>query len=136
VSADGYLEEVHERTQIQRFGQSARYTADGKIWVDIPPGTTASMNIWGFTPDLFPELGTRFLRFLRENMNNPKSEFFLPEVVQDLIRERRATVKVLPANEQWFGVTHQQDRHRVQQAIQDLIRRGVYPENLWRDSAA
>lgn len=134
VTTDGYLKEVLERTQIQRFGPSARYTVDGETWVDIPPGTTASMNIWGFTPDLFPELGTRFLRFLRENMNNLKSEFFLPEVVQELIRERRAKVKVLPANEQWFGVTHQQDRPRVQHTIQYLIRRGSYPENLWGDN--
>jgi NDP-sugar pyrophosphorylase family protein len=135
VDPQGYLVEIHERTRISRFDGAIRYTEDGQHWVDVPRDTTASMNIWGFTPDLFDELEARFPLFLEANRHNLlKAEFFLPEVVGDLIREKRATVKVLPANDRWFGVTYQEDRSRVKQAIQNLIRGGVYPERLWQDS--
>jgi hypothetical protein len=90
------------------------------------------MNAWGFTPGMFDELSARFPRFLEENGDNIlRVEFFLPEIVGDLIKEGRARVKVLPTQERWLWVTYRQDRPQVQQAITDLIRRGIYPENLW-----
>jgi hypothetical protein len=90
------------------------------------------MNMWGFTPSLFSELETRFLPFLRENDDDIlKAEYFLPEAVGDLVAEGKATVRVLPTDEQWFGVTYRQDRLRVKHAIQDLVGRGIYPDNLW-----
>jgi bifunctional N-acetylglucosamine-1-phosphate-uridyltransferase/glucosamine-1-phosphate-acetyltransferase GlmU-like protein len=132
VDENGFLREIHERTRIRQFGQVARYSEDGVAWIDIPPAAVASLNMWGFTPGLFSELEARFPRFLRESTANlEKAEFFLPEVVGNLIREGKAKVKVLPTQERWFGVTYQQDRPQVKQAIQDLIGQGVYPENLW-----
>lgn len=133
VGQDGYLVEIHERTRIEKFGEISKYTEDGEHWVEIPKGTIVSMNMWGFTPSLFSELEARFPQFLQKNSDNiQEAEYFLPDVVDDLLKETKATVKVLSANERWYGVTYQQDKPRVKQAIRDLIRRGVYPENLWR----
>jgi hypothetical protein len=89
------------------------------------------MNFWGLTPSLFDELEERLPRFLAQNTENLKSEFLLPNLVGDLVREKRARVKVLPTDERWFGVTYQADRPRVQAAVRDLIAQGRYPENLW-----
>lgn len=132
VDQDGFLVEIRERTHVRRFDEVAKYTEDGRHWFEIPQGSTASMNIWGFTPDLFSKLETRFSDFLEQNSDNlEKAEFFLPNVVGDLIREGKARVRVLPTNESWFGVTYQQDRPQVKKAIRDLLRQGVYPESLW-----
>jgi len=134
VDQDGFLVEIHERTRIEKFGEISKYTEGGEHWVEIPKGSIVSMNMWGVTPSLFSELEARFPRFLQKNSDNiQKAEYFLPDVVDDLLKETRATVKVLSTNERWYGVTYQQDKPRVKQAIRDLIRRGVYPENLWSD---
>jgi hypothetical protein len=132
VDEGGYLLGVRERTRIQRFGDSVRYTEDGENWVEIPSETTVSLNMWGFTPSLFSELESHFLPFLQENAGNIlKAEYFLPEAVGALVREGKATVRVLNTDERWFGVTYKADRAMVEQAVRDLIRQGVYPENLW-----
>jgi len=132
VDQDGYLVEIHERTRIEKFGQVTRYTEDGENWVKIPLASPVSMNAWGFTPSLFYELEPTFHHFLLENRDNiQKAEFLLPEVVGELLQEGRVTVKVLPADNRWFGVTYQQDMPWVKQQVRNLIRRGVYPEVLW-----
>jgi hypothetical protein len=134
VDAGGYLQEIHERTRIEKFGAAAKYTEDGQNWVAIPKGSTVSMNTWGFTPTMFLELDALFPRFLQASRANIlNAEFFLPEVIGALIRENRATVKVLPSNEQWFGITYREDRPRVEMAIRDLVRRGTYPKDLWAE---
>jgi hypothetical protein len=132
VDAGGYLQEIHERTRIEKFGATAKYTEDGQNWIEIPRGSTISMNMWGFSPSLFLELEAMFPRFLRANWaNNLKAEFYLPEAVGALLRENRATVKVLPSDAQWYGITYREDRPRVEKAIGEMVRRGVYPEDLW-----
>lgn len=132
LDQNGYLVEIRERTRVARFGPGARYTEDGEHWIEIPPGTPVSMNMWGFTPSLFSELDARFRRFLQEHRTDLLSaEFYLPEVVGALVREGRATVRVLSSHEPWFGITYQEDRPRVEKAIGDLIRQGVYPAKLW-----
>jgi hypothetical protein len=132
VDEDGFLVEIHERTRIQQFGRVAKYTENGEAWIEIPHDSVASMNIWGFTPSLFAGLEARFGRFLQDNTANiEKAEFFLSEAVGDMVREGQARVRVLPTADRWSGVTYQQDRPRVKQGIQDLIRQGVYPANLW-----
>jgi UTP-glucose-1-phosphate uridylyltransferase len=134
VDPDGFLLEIRERTRIQKFGEAAKYTEDGRNWIVIARGTTASMNMWGFTPSLFRELEDRLPRFLEANSDKLESaEFFLPNVIGDLIREKKARVKVLPTDDRWFGITYQQDKLDVKQALRDLIRDGVYPANLWAD---
>jgi hypothetical protein len=132
VDKDGFLVGIRELTRIERSGDDARYTEDGKTWAELPGESVVSMNMWGFTPSLFTELETHFLPFLRENDDDIlKTEYFLPEAVGELIVEGKATVRVLPTDEQWFGVTYQQDKLRVKRRIQELVDRGVYPDDLW-----
>lgn len=137
VTSDGYLEEVNERTRIEMVDGKIQYTENGEEWLPISADSTVSMNMWGFTPSFMAELEARFPDFLKKSAANPlKAEFFLPEVVNQLLQEGRARVKVLPVAEKWFGVTNPEDRPLVQAAIRDLVQRGLYPENLWAEQAA
>jgi len=134
VSEDGYLKEIHERTKIKRFDDGTKYTEDGENWVLIPEGSTVSMNMWGFTPSIFGELEARFPDFLRKNEGNlEKAEYFLPSVVDSLISSGKAVIRVLPSEEKWYGVTYKEDKPVVKKAISDMVKRGVYPANLWED---
>ncbi len=132
VTAGGFLAGVCERTRIERRSDGIAFTEDGENWVGLSPETIVSLNTWGFTTTLLAELESRFADFYRRSTDNIlRAEYFLPDVVGELIREGRATVKVLPVKERWFGVTYQADRPIVQAAIRDLIATGAYPEGLW-----
>lgn len=132
VDEEGFLTGVSERTRIERSGGIVRYAADGQGWEEIPGGSIVSLNMWGFTPGLLSELEAGFLRFLEKRAGNLlTAEYFLPDLVAGLLKEGRATVKVLPTTERWLGVTYREDVPRVKQAMRDAIRRGIYPENLW-----
>ncbi len=126
------LQEITERTKIIKSDDEVQYTENDKDWIPLPPDSTVSMNMWGFTPSFMNELSNRFPRFLEENISIPKSEFFIPSVVNDLLRENKASVTILPTREKWFGVTYREDRPAVKNAIQNLVTSGVYPDNLWR----
>ena len=132
VDNENYLVNITERTKIKKFEDAAKYTEDGESWIDIPKGSTVSMNTWGFTPSIFEELEEGFSKFLEGNKENIlKSEYFLPSVVDNLIAEGKAKVKVMTSKEQWYGVTYREDKFQVKKAINDLINRGVYPRKLW-----
>jgi dTDP-glucose pyrophosphorylase len=132
IDEAGYLLEIHERTRIEKQGRVARYGDGRGNWTEIPIDSDVSMNCWGFTPSLFSELEARFHRFLRENSRGTReAEFFLPEVIGQLVQEGRARVKVLSSKERWFGVTYPQDMAWARREIRVLIRDGVYPEALW-----
>lgn len=132
VDSQGYLTDVCERTRIEKFGQNAKYSEDeGKTWTKLVINSTVSMNLWGFTPSIFTELETSFRQFLVQMKNPQKDEFFLPEVVNHLLKTKQAMVKVIPTNERWVGVTYREDKPVVEQYIQGLVRTGLYPENLW-----
>lgn len=132
ISEDGYLLDLRERTRVQKFPDGIKYTEDGENWHPLSPDDIASMNIFGLTPSIFPELKVRFQRFLTDpGTDLSKSEFYIPEVVGALSRERKARVRVLTTEDRWFGVTYQQDRPWVQQGIKKLIEEGKYPEKLW-----
>lgn len=133
VTENGYLTGITERTKIAKTEKCAAYTEDdGKTFTDIPAGTFVSMNTWGFTPVLFDELWKRFPAFLDKALEtNPlKGEYFLPNVVGDLIGEGIASCKVLDTGERWYGVTYPQDKPVVQAAI--LGMKDKYPEQLWK----
>lgn len=132
VNENGYLKDIHERTKIQKFRDGTKYTEDGESWISISEGSIVSMNIWGFTKSLFKELEEMFPKFLDESRDNIlKAEYFLPSVIDKLIKDEKATIKVLPSKERWYGVTYKEDKPVVKQAIADLIKQGAYPENLW-----
>lgn len=132
VDENGILADIQERTKIQRNNGQVQYSEDdGKTWTDLDEDSIVSMNCWGFTPDFLEEVRRRFPAFLDENQNNLKSEFFLPFVVQDLIKEGKAEVQVLKTHDKWFGVTYKEDKAQVMAAIADKIAKGEYPASLW-----
>lgn len=131
---EGYLLDIHERTRIEKKGEYAAYTEDdGKTWTQLPKGSIVSMNMWGFTASFLKELEDRFAGFLKENLEtNPlKCEYFLPFVVDELLKEGKASVKVLRSADKWYGVTYREDKPVVMAAVQKLKDEGVYPQKLW-----
>ncbi|MGQ9491327.1 MAG: sugar phosphate nucleotidyltransferase [Anaerolineae bacterium] len=132
VDQNGYLVHAQERTRIERYGDVARYTEDGETWTVLPLDAVVSMNIWGFTPQVYGQLAESFPRFLAANAANlEKAEFYIPNFVAELIRDGRARVKVLSTPERWHGVTYAQDKPQVKTAIRELVAAGLYPEKLW-----
>ena len=131
VNREGYLEDIQERLKIRKTGEKVSYTENGSDWIEEDPESIVSMNMWGFTPGIFPELEKGFSTFLREKIEIPKSEYLLPEEVGMLVRNKKATVKVIPTAEKWFGVTYPADKPLVQKAIGILVDEGVYPKMLW-----
>jgi len=135
TSEDGKLTKITERTKIQWQGEKIVYTEnDGNTWEELPPGTIVSMNFWGFTPSMMKEMEARFPAFLDNALSeNPtKGEFFLPGVVDELIQEDKAAVKVLKSTDRWYGVTYKEDKESVVSAIKSMKENGIYPEILWK----
>ena len=131
---DGLLTGVTERTKIFKNGVDAKYTEDdGKTFTDLPGDTIVSMNLWGFTAKMIKELDERFAAFLDNAIvTNPlKGEYFLPSVVNDQLVAGTATVRVLPCEETWYGVTYREDLDSVKAAIAGMKAKGIYDENLW-----
>ena len=120
---NGMLEKVEERTKIA----DCKYTEDdGATWIDLAQDTVVSMNLWGFTPDIFEYLEHDFIEFLNEKLTVPKSEFYLPAVVSRLIDDGTKKVCVLVAEDKWYGVTYKEDKQAVVDALAKLIADGQY----------
>ncbi len=130
---NGHLTSVVERTEIMRVNGSVCYKDEKGEWVAVDDNTPVSMNMWGFTPDYFEYSDAYFKEFLSnpKNMENLKAEFFIPLMVNKLINEETATVKVLDTTSKWFGVTYAADREATVNRIQQLIKEGVYPQKLF-----
>jgi hypothetical protein len=128
--AQDNLTSVVERTHVIREDGAVKYRDDDAM-VPIPDDTPVSMNMWGFTPDYFTYSEELFKTFLKERGQELKSEFFIPLVVNHLIENRIASVKILPTTSQWFGVTYRDDRPGVVARLQALHDEGIYPSQLW-----
>ncbi len=136
ISEDGKLVDIHERTRIEKQGDKAKFTEDdGKTWTELGEDTVVSMNMWGFTKSIIEELDQRFAVFLdKELPGNPlKCEYFLPFVVDELLKEYKAEVTVLKSVDRWYGVTYKEDKETVVNAIRELKKTGIYPEKLWEE---
>lgn len=131
--ADENLTTVVERTEIMRVDGKVCYKDEEGKWVAVEDNTPVSMNMWGFTPDYFEHSDSYFKEFLSDpaTMANPKAEFFIPLMVNKLINEKTATVKVLDTTSKWFGVTYAADRESVVNKIASLVSEGVYPTHLF-----
>ena len=130
---EGHLQKIHERTHIERHEGNVAYTEDeGKTWTALPQDSTVSMNMWGFSESILKELKARFPKFLEENLpvNPMKCEYFLPFVVDELLGENKATVKVLKSMDKWYGVTYKEDKPVVVAAIQRMKDEGLYPQDF------
>jgi UTP-glucose-1-phosphate uridylyltransferase len=128
---DSFLEDVVERTHIERAADGIFYRDDSGKAFQLADQTIVSMNFWGFTPSFFQYLQEGFEAFIRTNAGNPKAEYYIPTAVNHLIKNRIATVRVLHSPGKWFGMTYKEDREIVVESIRSLIKKGIYPENLW-----
>jgi hypothetical protein len=126
------LVNVVERTHIEEKAGSVIYLDENGDEVVISKNTPVSMNMWGFTPDYFDYSEKYFKEFLIENGQKLKSEFYIPLAVNNLIVEGKATCKVLDTPSKWFGVTYAEDRSQVVLKINELVRKGVYPNKLFK----
>ena len=127
---NGYLTDVVERTKIEKVGDKIIYTEDG-VDTEISPNSPVSMNMWGFTPEYFEYVEKAFVEFLQARGQELKSEFYIPTLVNDMIRSGEATCKGLDTTSKWFGVTYAEDRPQVVMKINNLVKEGVYPEKLF-----
>jgi len=132
VDEKGHLQNVVERTSIEEKGGTIYYLNEKNEEVTLQPNTPVSMNMWGFTPDYFDYSEAYFKEFLAENGQKLKSEFYIPLAVNNLIVQKKATCLVLDTPSKWFGVTYAEDRPQVVLKINELIRKGVYPEKLFK----
>lgn len=129
-SQDGYLTGISETKDIQKVDGKAALMKDG-IPDFFPDGTLCSMNLWGYPLEFIDTLESGFRTFL-ENLEpgDLTSEYLLPDIVGQDIVEKSATVKVLPTNDHWFGMTYKEDTEPTRAAFRKLIEAGVYPPNL------
>lgn len=126
-----HLTTVVERTEIMRINGVVSYKDENGEWVGIEDNTPVSMNMWGFTPDYFNYSEEYFIDFLKENIDKPKAEYYIPLMVNKLINDGTATVEVLDTTSRWFGVTYAADRQGVVDKLPALADSGEYPSKLF-----
>ena len=131
VDADYHLTEIIERKKIFLESETIYYPDSENNKQQLSGNELVSMNFWGFTPDLFKTLDERFPDFVKDNQEDPKAEFLIPEEVQIMIANHEATVDVLTSDAHWIGVTYQEDKPTAIQSLQNLVNQGHYPNNLW-----
>ncbi len=131
VDNDGYLTDVVELTKISKRGDAAKNLAEEESIRDLTGDEIVSLNMWGFTPAIFAYLELQFIEFLNKQISVPKSEFFIPSVVDRVIKEKTAKLKVLESADAWFGVTYREDKPMVVANIQKLVDEGIYPGKLF-----
>ena len=134
IDENGYLVKITERTQIEKYDGGIHYTEDGETWTDLPEDTIVSMNLMGLMPSFLKETRDRFPAFLDKALaENPlKGEYFLPSIVQQLLSEGKATMKVLTSPDKWYGVTYAADKPVVVSALKAMTEQGLYPDGLWK----
>ncbi|WP_456463935.1 sugar phosphate nucleotidyltransferase [Lutibacter sp.] len=131
VDEKGYLTGITERTHIEKIDGVLKFKDENGNFTPISEDTIVSMNFFGFTPKYFEISKSLFENFLEKNYKEPKTEFFIPLVVNYVIVNNIATMEVLKSNARWFGVTYKQDKEHVTFEIQNLKDKGFYPTNLW-----
>ncbi len=124
---DEKLDTVIETDNIQKIDEDISSDRD----INLDGSEPVSMNVWGFTPNLFDYLNEMFMKFLSEKGSKMKSEFLIPTVVNDLIQSGKKDVQVLMSDESWFGVTYKEDKAFVMSEIQKLVDNRVYPLDLF-----
>ena len=129
---NGCLTDVVERTKIFKDGKDAKFTEDGETFYPLSGDAPVSMNCWAFGNSMFSELEKRFPAWLDENLpkNPDKCEYFLPFVVNSMIKAGEGKIKVLNCHETWYGITYKEDMDSVVNAIKKMRAEGVYPDTL------
>ena len=132
VGEDGILKQVRATYNIRRTAEGIQATDKNGAPVTVRENQPVSMNMWGLTPAFVKELEKGFQEFLSQlEPGDIKSEYLLPSIIDQMIRENRARVSVLETKDHWFGVTYKEDKASVTESIRKLISEGVYPEKLF-----
>lgn len=131
VNEKGFLTGVTERTHIEKIDGKLMRKDDEGLFIPIDENTVVSMNFWGFTPKCFEFGNQLFEQFLEETKTDLKAEFYLPSIVNEILKSGKASVEVLKSDAKWFGVTYKEDKEIVEKAIGELKKQNVYPRNLW-----
>jgi dTDP-glucose pyrophosphorylase len=134
VGPDGNLIGIDERLKVMWREDAIAYEGEDGVWVGMPPDQPVSMNFWGFPESFMGELADGIAAFFENDVpRDPlKAEYLLPRIVDKLLADGSATVKVMESSDRWYGVTYQEDREQVFAALQSLKDRGLYPDRLWR----
>jgi NDP-sugar pyrophosphorylase family protein len=130
IDAKGNMIGVDERAEVYAKAGGIYYK-DVTGETELSETSRVSMNFWGFTPAVFEQSEEMFVRFVTANENNPKAEFFIPLVADELIKTGSADFKVIPTSAKWFGVTYKEDKSIVEACILNLVNNGAYPTQLW-----
>jgi len=131
VDSKGYLTDITEHTKISRNGNKIISQIAGKETIYFTGLERVSMNLMGFMPTMFGHLQQQFIDFLKLHANNNAAEFYIPFAMNEVVRTGKARVKVLSTQERWFGVTYRAEKEMVANNLKDLVRRGIYPADLW-----
>jgi NDP-sugar pyrophosphorylase family protein len=128
----GRLQRITEITKIEKTGEGARYTDAAGQPQQLTGSEFVSMNFWGFTPAVFPQLEALFCEFLKKHAADPKAEYYLPTALSALNESNAAKVSLLRSEDEWFGLTYREDLPAAQAAVTALIKAGRYPAPLWK----
>ena len=131
VNEDGHLTKVTETKNIVKTPEGAAVKGEDGRLTSVAADCPVSMNMWGFTPEIFEVLENGFAEFLK-NLSDPmKGEYLIPTIVDGLIQKQKANVTVLESRDKWFGVTYKEDKPAVVRSFRELIDAGVYREKLF-----
>ena len=131
TNPDRQLTKITETHKIRQENHKILCESGTGETVELTGNEAVSMNFWGFHPSIFQNIENQFIEFLKDNIHLPKSEFYIPFIVFEMILKGLASVDVLAADSPWFGVTYQEDKPFVIEQIQKLTDQGVYPSKLW-----
>lgn len=132
VDSNGRLTSIIERSKIECKNGVIHYVDAKGMETSLDATTPVSMNMWGLTPDYFAYSDEAMRAFLKQHGNEMKSEFYIPTLMNELITKGRVTCQMLETPSKWFGVTYAEDRPSVVSKLQDLVKRDIYPEQLWK----
>jgi NDP-sugar pyrophosphorylase family protein len=131
VDKNNQLTKITETHKIRRENGTIVYEDESGATKLLDDQVPVSMNIWGFHPNIFATIETLFIEFLKNNIHLPKSEFYIPTTVFEMIEKEIIEVEVLKADSPWFGVTYQEDKPFVIQQVKNMTEQGLYPAKLW-----
>jgi NDP-sugar pyrophosphorylase family protein len=132
VNKKGHLTTVTERTKIERNETNKKvYFHEGDSQTELDENCVVSMNFWCFHPSVFEVARKMFVDFVKNNENNPTSEFYIPLIPNALIEAKKMDLTVMTSRDQWYGVTYSEDKKTVQDAMEALGVIGAYPQGLW-----
>lgn len=134
VDENGFLVSISERVKIYRDGKKIVYEENDQK-TEVPDDSKVSMNFWCFHQSVFPLTENWFHDFVDKNLGNPKAEFFIPIIGDHFVKSGKGKIKVIPTDAQWFGVTYKEDAPIVKEELEDLVKKGEYPANLWNAAA-